>query len=373
MGVRAVSLPMWISAAGVFSSVIGMAAVRTRDGATQFMVLNAIRNGLLLAASLQLGFMAIVIWVLDMDWRLYATIVIGLACGRAIGLSAELFTSFAYTPTKSIAKAGLAGPASVIIQGLSVGMTSTIPSALIIASCVLASVNLSGYYGLALASVGLLSNLAISLATDAFGPVADNAGGIAEMAGMPPSTRDNTDVLDALGNTTAAIGKGFAMASAVLTGLALLTSYAVRVDITSLDILQSGGYVMSGALVGAMLPFAFSAVTMAAVAKAARGVVYEVRRQFASTPGLLEGTVKPDYATCVTYVTRASIYMLITPAVVVVLPPLICGIGLGPQFLGGMLLAEIVVSFSLGLMVRGGPGDDHDGGAVCGAVCGALR
>jgi K(+)-stimulated pyrophosphate-energized sodium pump len=356
MGTVAVALPMWVAAAGIVSSTIGMVAVRTHDGATQGQVLDSVRRGLLLAAALQLGFMAIVVWVLGVDWRLYATIIIGLACGRAIGLCAEFFTSTAYMPTRSIAKAGLAGPASVIIQGLSIGMSSTIPAALLIASCVLASVNLSGFYGLAIASVGLLSNLAISLATDAFGPVADNAGGIAEMAGMPPATRNNTDVLDALGNTTAAIGKGFAMASAVLTGLSLLTSYAVRVEITAIDILEAGGYTMAGALVGAMLPFAFSAVTMGAVAKAARGVVYEVRRQMREIPGLLEGTAPADYARCVEYVTKAALALMVTPAVIVVLPPLICGIGLGTQFLGGLLLAEIVVSFSLGLMMSAAGG-----------------
>lgn len=356
MGYAGVALPYWISASGIFASAIGMLFVRTREGATQFQVLNAIRNGLAVAAILQFGFIAIVIWVLGMDWKLYATIVIGLACGRAVGFSAELFTSFAYTPTRSIAKAGLTGAASVIIQGLSVGMLSTIPSALIIAACVLAAVNLSGYYGLALASVGLLSNLAISLATDAFGPVADNAGGIAEMAGMPSATRDNTDVLDALGNTTAAVGKGFAMCSAVLTGLALLTTYARRVNITQIDILSNGAYTMSGALVGAMLPFAFGAVTMAAVAKAARGVVVEVRRQFAERPGIMLGTEKPDYARCVAYVTTASIQMMVLPACIVVFPAIILGIGLGKDFLAGMLIAEIVVSFSLGLMMSAAGG-----------------
>jgi len=377
------ALPYWISATGIFASIIGLLAVQTKEDATPRDVLGAVRNGLFIAMFFQIGFMAVIIYVLQPStepaiitqwWKMYACIIIGLFCGRSIGLNTEYFTSYEYNPTISISKAGLAGPASVIIQGLSMGMLSTIFPGLCIAGTVLATINLAGFYGLALASTGLLSNLGITLATDAFGPVADNAGGIAEMAQMPEEVRHRTDVLDALGNTTAAIGKGFAMASAVLTGLGLLFTFVTRVGINGIDVITnpnypqatnpsgvdyySGalGFTMAGLLVGAMIPFAFGAVTMSAVAKAARGVVFEVRRQFKEMPGIMNRTQKPDYAKCVALVTKFSIMQLLIPAIVVVFPPIIIGIGLGPHCLGGMLASLIVGSFILGLTMSASGG-----------------
>jgi K(+)-stimulated pyrophosphate-energized sodium pump len=364
------ALPFWISSSGVVASLIGLMCVRTKEGATQNDVLGSVSIGLYISMFFQFGFMAIVIYVLNLSWKLFGCIVIGLVCGRAIGSNTEYFTSFSYSPTISIAQAGLTGPASVVIRGLSVGMLSTILPGLVIAGTVLASINLAGFYGLALASTGLLSNLAITLATDAFGPVADNAGGIAEMSMMPAEVREKTDVLDALGNTTAAVGKGFAMASAVLTGLGYLSSYVTRVDLNAIAIVvnskvtavlaqvQDGsqGYTMAGLLVGAMIPFAFGAVTMGAVAEAAMGVVYEVRRQFRTYPGIMDRTQKPDYAECVKIVTEFSIMSLMLPAIVVVAPPLVIGVGLGPHALGGMLSSSIVCSFVLGLTMSAAGG-----------------
>jgi K(+)-stimulated pyrophosphate-energized sodium pump len=365
------ALPYWISASGVVASIIGLLCVRTKEGASQGEVQNSVSLGLYIAMFFQFGFMAIIVYVLNVPWKLFACIVIGLVCGRAIGSNTEYFTSFAYSPTRTVANAGLTGPASVIIRGLSVGMMSTLLPGLLIAATVLSTINLASYYGIALASTGLLSNLAITLATDAFGPVADNAGGIAEMSQMPAEVREKTDVLDALGNTTAAVGKGFAMASAVLTGLAYLSSFVTRVGMNAIAVVVnqdpvfsnpsqpfdgSLGYTMAGLLIGAMLPFAFGSVTMSAVAEAAMGVVYEVRRQFRTNPGIMNRSSKPNYGECVKIVTEFSIMSLMLPAVVVVAPPLIIGIGLGPHALGGMLSASIVCSFVLGLTMSASGG-----------------
>jgi H(+)-translocating pyrophosphatase len=247
----------------------------------------------------------------------------------------------------------------VIIEGISVGSYSTIGPVLIIASTIIAVRALSGSaFGIALASTGLLSTLAITLATDAYGPVADNAGGIAEMSHMPPHVRNNTDTLDALGNTTAAVGKGFAVGSAVLTAVSLLTTYTVRVGISdSLDPINSY-YFIPGVLVGAMLPYAFAALTMGAVASAAGSVVVEVRRQLSSIAGLREGKegVMADHTGCVAMVTGSALYLMVPPAALVILSPLIFGIGLGPDMLAGLLLGAITSGFVLGGMMNAAGG-----------------
>jgi len=221
---------------------------------------------------------------------------------------------------------------------------------LIIAGVIIACQELANAYGIALASTGLLSTLGITLATDAYGPVADNAGGIAEMAHMPEHTRKNTDLLDALGNTTAAIGKGFAVGSAVLTAISLLNTFVSRMDIPVIDPVLSKRF-SAGIVVGAMLPFWFGALTMGAVNKAAQSVILEVRRQFANNPGLLTGEGEPDYAHCVGMITKGALHAMVFPIMVVVFAPLITGIGLGPQFLCGLLFGAIVTGFMLGLMM----------------------
>jgi K(+)-stimulated pyrophosphate-energized sodium pump len=358
-GNTGIALPFWIAMAGIVCAVIGMFTIYTREGASQGDLLNVLRRGMFTSAILELGCAAVIIHVLGLSWKLYFCLMIGLGAGILISFWSEYFTSSAYAPTQRIANSGVFGPANVIIEGLSVGSYSTIGPVLIIASVIIAVRALSGSaYGIALASVGLLSILAITLATDAYGPVADNAGGIAEMAHMPPHVRANTDALDALGNTTAAVGKGFAVGSAVLTAVSLLTTYTVRVGIANqLDPINSW-YFIPGALVGAMLPYWFAALTMGAVAAAAGSVVIEVRRQLNSIPGLREGAegVNADHTTCVSMVTGAALYMMVPPAAVVILAPLILGIGLGPEMLAGVLLGAIVSGFVLGGMMNAAGG-----------------
>jgi H(+)-translocating pyrophosphatase len=354
-----VALPFWISMAGIIAAIIGMFTIRTEDNATQTDLLNVLRRAMFVSAAIELGFTAVVIKVLQMDWALYFCLMIGLAAGILISFWSEYFTSSAYPPTQRIANSGIFGPANVIIEGLSVGSYSTIGPVLIIASTIIAVKALSdSAYGIALASTGLLSILGITLATDAYGPVADNAGGIAEMAGMPAHVRVNTDALDALGNTTAAVGKGFAVGSAVLTAVSLLTTYTVKVGIEdSLDPIRSTFFI-PGVLVGAMLPYAFGALTMGAVASAAGAVVIEVRRQLNTIVGLREGKegVNADHTTCVSMVTGAALYMMIPPAMLVILSPLIFGLGLGPDMLAGVLLGAICSGFVLGGMMNAAGG-----------------
>lgn len=358
-GLTGIALPYWISMAGIFCAIIGMFTIRTKEGATQSDLLWTLRGGMFTAAILELGCMAIIVNVLDMDWRLYFCLVIGISSGVLISLWSEYFTSSAYAPTQRIAQSGIFGPANVIIEGISVGQYSTVGPVLIIASVIIAVKALSGSsFGIALASTGMLSTLGITLATDAYGPVADNAGGIAQMAHMPPVVRENTDTLDALGNTTAAVGKGFAVGSAVLTAVSLLSTYTVRVGIVdTLDPIQSY-YFIPGILVGAMLPYAFAALTMGAVATSAGAVVSEVRRQLNEIPGLREGKegVNAEHTTCVSMVTGAALYMMIPPAGLVILSPMIFGIGLGPEMLAGLLLGAIASGFVLGGMMNAAGG-----------------
>ncbi|RYG66454.1 sodium-translocating pyrophosphatase [archaeon] len=358
-GYAGVALPFWISMAGIIAAIIGMLTVQTNEGASQHDLLNVLRRAIFVAAAFELGFMAIIIKVLEMDWALYFCLLIGLFAGIAISFWSEYFTSSAYPPTRRIANSGVFGPANVVIEGISVGSYSTIGPVLIIASTIIAVRALSGSaFGIALASTGLLSILAITLATDAYGPVADNAGGIAEMAGMPAHVRHNTDTLDALGNTTAAVGKGFAVGSAVLTAVSLLTSYTKRVGINSTLDAVNDPYFIPGVLIGAMLPYAFSALTMGAVACAAGSVVIEVRRQLNEIVGLREGKegVKADHTRCVGMVTGAALYMMVPPAMLVILSPIVLGLGLGPEMLAGMLFGAISSGFVLGGMMNAAGG-----------------
>jgi K(+)-stimulated pyrophosphate-energized sodium pump len=358
-GLAGIALPFWISMAGIVAAIIGMLTIHTKEGATQGQLLNVLRRAMFVSAVFELGFMAIIVEVLDLDWALFFCLMIGLGAGISITFCSEYFTSSAYSPTRRIANSGVFGPANVIIEGLSVGSYSTVGPVLIIASTIIAVRALSGSaFGIALASTGLLSVLGITLATDAYGPVADNAGGIAEMAHMPEHVRQNTDALDALGNTTAAVGKGFAVGSAVLTAISLLTTYAVRVGIDdSLNPINSQFFI-PGVLVGAMLPYCFGALTMGAVAAAAGSVVMEVRRQLKEIVGLREGKegVNADHERCVSMVTSAALYMMVPPAALVILSPLILGIGLGPEMLAGALLGAIASGFVLGGMMNAAGG-----------------
>jgi len=284
-------------------------------------------------------------------WRYFGCIMIGLICGVLIGELTEYATSYEFFPVKSIAKAGTTGPATVIIQGLGVGMISCVGPIFCLVSSILGCNALAGQYGIAIAAVGMLSTLCVTLATDAYGPVADNAGGIAEMSELPPSVRVITDDLDALGNTTAATGKGFAIGSAVMTAIALVAAFMQAAAITDLNI--GDPIVFSGVLFGAMLPFLFAALTMLSVRKAAGAIIEEVRRQFAEIDGLLEGRpgVHPDSDKCVAICTAAAVEEMVLPGCYAIASPLFIGFLVGPQCLAGLLCGAIASGAMLAIMM----------------------
>lgn len=374
LGVDGVSIPMTMAAIGVIASIIGTFFVHAEEDAKQSVLLAALRRGTYISAALIAVISFFLVWqVLGMEHiGVYFAILSGLLAGVIIGYSTEYFTSDSYKPTRDLAGTSTTGPATVIIGGLSLGMRSTSVPVIVVGAAVLASYFLAGgakdfnmgLYGVAIAAVGMLSTLGITLATDAYGPVADNAGGIAEMSHQDPEVRRRTDALDSLGNTTAATGKGFAIGSAALTALALIASFTdevARIVQTQgldfkLDISILNPPTLVGLFVGGMLPFLFSSMTMSAVGRAAQSIVMEVRRQFKEIRGLMEGKAEPDYARCVDICTRNAQKEMIAPALTAITAPLLIGFLLGINGVAGMLAGATVSGFILAVMMANSGG-----------------
>jgi K(+)-stimulated pyrophosphate-energized sodium pump len=350
------ALPLAIAGIGVVASIIGTLLVRTGPQADMSRLLWALRAGIFGAGALALIATAGLILLLELPFALFWVVLAGLIVGQVIGTATEFFTSYEYAPTRWISSQSVTGPASTTIAGVAVGLGSVVVPVLAVVAGIWIANELAGLYGVALAAVGMLSTLGITLATDAYGPVADNAGGLAEQAHLPPEVRERTDALDALGNTTAATGKGFAIGSAVLTALALMAAY---VEVTQVDVLQlTDARILIGLALGGMLPFLFSALTMHAVGRAANFMIEEVRRQFREIPGLLEGLpgVKPDAARAVDISTQGALRAMVLPGAIAVLAPIVVGVVMGPEALGGLLVGSIVTGFLLALFMANAGG-----------------
>ncbi|MDD6679305.1 MAG: sodium-translocating pyrophosphatase [Firmicutes bacterium] len=404
--IRAFAVPLLIAAIGVLASIIGSLLVRTGESTDQITLLKALRRGTNTSALvIAVAAFPIVWFMLGSDHMgLYVAILSGLVSGVLIGRCTEYYTSDTYKPTQHLAATSETGTATLVIDGLSLGMRSTLMPVLIVSACILLSYFLSGIgltdgarnamglYGIALAAVGMLSTLGITLATDAYGPVADNAGGIAQMAGLDPVVRERTDALDSLGNTTAATGKGFAIGSAALTALALIASYVEKIKSIapdlSMDMSVMNPVVLVGIFTGACLAFIFAAITMGSIGRAAHSVVLEVRRQFREITGIMDGTCDADYTRCVDLCTKASLKEMVIPTVIAVLAPVAGGLLLGPAGVVGMLCGATASGFLLAVFMSnsggswdnakkyiesdhfGGRGSENDKAAIVGDTIG---
>lgn len=375
-------LPVALAVCGIICSLIGSFLIKTKEDATQMSLLKSLRTGTYTAAALSavlaLPLSYLILGPEQHCWGVYIAILCGLVGGCAIGYFTEYYTSDNYKPTQQLAAASETGSATIIIGGISLGLKSTMASILIVSVAILLSyfcaggtttiIDASGaftaefnqgLYGIGIAAVGMLSTLGITLATDAYGPVADNAGGIAEMSGLPEEVRDRTDALDSLGNTTAATGKGFAIGSASLTALALLVSYVNIVQTRTPETLNftlTSPSVLVGLFIGAMLTFVFSALTMSAVQTAAQSIVVEVRRQFREIVGIMDYKADPDYAACVSLCTKGALHEMVAPALLAVIVPIITGLILGPTGVVGLLGGVSVTGFAMAVFMSNAGG-----------------
>ena len=407
-------LPVALAVCGIICSLIGSFLIKTKEDATQMSLLKSLRTGTYTAAALSavlaLPLSYLILGPEQHCWGVYIAILCGLVGGCAIGYFTEYYTSDNYKPTQQLAAASETGSATIIIGGISLGLKSTMASILIVSVAILLSYFCAGgtttiidsngaftaafnqgLYGIGIAAVGMLSTLGITLATDAYGPVADNAGGIAEMSGLPEEVRDRTDALDSLGNTTAATGKGFAIGSASLTALALLVSYVNIVQTRTPETLNftlTSPSVLVGLFIGAMLTFVFSALTMSAVQTAAQSIVVEVRRQFREIVGIMDYKADPDYAACVSLCTKGALHEMVAPALLAVIVPIVTGLILGPTGVVGLLGGVSVTGFAMAVFMsnaggawdnakkyiergnHGGKGSDNHKAAVIGDTVG---
>jgi len=345
--VRLLALPLAVSGVGIVASIVGTFLVRTGPHASMSRLLWALRAGIFGAGALALAGALGIVVLLELPLALFWVIVAGMVVGQVIGTATEYFTSYEYRPTRWIAAQAATGPASVVIAGLAVGLGSVVVPLLAVVAGIGIANELAGLYGVALAAVGMLATLGITLATDAYGPVADNAGGLAQQARLAPEVRHRTDALDSLGNTTAATGKGFAIGSAVLTALALMAAYTHITGVSNLQLTDAR--ILIGLGLGGMLPFLFSALTMHAVGSAAREMIEEVRRQFREIPGLREGVegVEPDAARAVDISTQGALRQMVVPGAIAVAAPIAVGALAGPEALAGMLVGSIITGFML--------------------------
>ena len=402
----AFAVPLLLAAIGVVASILGSLLVRTGESTEQMSLLKALRRGTNTAAILIAVAALPLVWLLlgKNHLGLYAAILAGLISGVLIGRFTEYYTSDTYRPTKHLAESSETGTATLVIDGISLGMKSTTLPVVVVGICILISYSVSGIgapadarnamglYGIALAAVGMLSTLGITLATDAYGPVADNAGGIAQMSGLESVVRERTDALDSLGNTTAATGKGFAIGSAALTALALIANYVEKVQSidpnTALDMSIMNPVVLVGVFIGACLPYVFASITMGAIGRAAHSVVLEVRRQFQEIPGIMEGTADAEFARCVDICTKSSLKEMVAPTLIAIVVPVVTGVVLGPCGVVGMLCGATASGFLLAVFMSnsggswdnakkyievghcGGKGSDNDKAAIVGDTIG---